>query len=89
MKKSLSGLFVVALILAMSTGCEKGLKDAQCDTYAQDLTYAATLYASSPTALNCGYYKTAIQNYLNSECAKDLSGPDRSALENKLNNLPC
>jgi hypothetical protein len=89
MKKSLFWIFAAFISLVIATGCEKNLEDSQCDAYAQDITLAAQLYESDPSAINCGIYKTAIQNYLNSPCSNELSGSDRSALENKLNNLPC
>jgi len=85
-------VLVVAAILitGLSLGsCKK--EDDQCKQLANDVNYAAALYASNPTnAQNCGLYKTAITNYLNSSaCANKLSATDRQSFQTQLNNLPC
>lgn len=83
-------LIVVAiLITGFSLGsCKK--ENEECKALANDVNYAAALYASNQNATNCGIYKTAIQNYLNAPaCANSLSATDRQSFQTQLNNLNC
>jgi hypothetical protein len=85
-------MLIVAAILisALSLGsCKK--EDDECKALANDVNYAAALYASNPTnAQNCGFYKQALTKYLNSSaCANKLSATDRQSFQTQLNNLNC
>ncbi len=89
MKKSLFKFLFASFVIIVASGCEKQSENSQCSALAQDINLAAQLYASNPSVINCGIYKTALQNYLNSPCVNDISNSDRQAFENKLNSLPC
>jgi hypothetical protein len=84
-------MLIVAAILitGYSLGsCSK--KDDECKALANEVNYAAALYASNPNVTNCGIYKTAINNYLNaSECANKISATDRQSFQTQLNNMNC
>jgi len=87
MKKVL--IIAIILISAISIeSCKKG--DDECKALANEVNYAAALYASNPNVGNCGIYKTAINNYLNSSaCVGKLSATDRQSFQTQLNNLNC
>jgi hypothetical protein len=80
---------VVLLVTGFSVGsCKK--ENEECKALAQDVNFAASVYANNPNAANCGAYKTAINNYLNSSaCASSLSATDRQSFQTQLNNLNC
>jgi uncharacterized protein YaaR (DUF327 family) len=83
-------LFCLVMVtsLAILAACKKD-DNSGCTSSAKRVSAAAQQYAASPTPQNCGIYKTAIQDYLNSSCASGLSQTDRQSLENALNNLGC
>lgn len=87
MKKLL--IVIIILISGISVeSCKKG--DDECKQLANDVNYAAALYASNQNVANCGLYKTAITNYLNSSaCVGKLSATDRQSFQTQLNNLNC
>ena len=87
MKRTL--IIVAILITGFSLGsCEKD--NDECKGLANEVNYAAGLYAQNPNVTNCGIYKTAINNYLNSSaCADKLSATDRQSFQTQLNNMNC
>jgi len=82
-------IIVAILITGFSLGSCKKDND-ECKALANEVNYAAGLYASNPNVTNCGIYKTAINNYLNSSaCAGKLSATDRQSFQTQLNNMNC
>lgn len=82
-------IIVAILITGFSLGSCKKDND-ECKALANEVNYAAALYASNPNVTNCGIYKTAINNYLNSSaCAGKLSATDRQSFQTQLNNMNC
>ena len=82
-------IIVSILITGFSLGSCKKDND-ECKALANEVNYAAGLYASNPNVTNCGIYKTAINNYLNSSaCAGQLSATDRQSFQTQLNNMNC
>lgn len=87
MKKTFIGLFAIAMIAGTIVSCKKDKKE-DCASAVKKYQEAFSAYQANPTA-NCASFKTAIQEYIKSECFSSLPAEQKALIEELGSSDPC
>jgi len=88
MKKLLFGLSLFAITSLALTSCKKD-KKADCVSTVEAYTDAMKAYSSEQNTANCKALKSALQNYLNSDCMNSVSADQKAIFQEMANSLTC
>jgi uncharacterized protein YaaR (DUF327 family) len=87
MKIAVIVLFAIAAMGGAAVGYIKDKKDeaTECQSVVDNLNKVGSDYTAQPTAQNCKTYAAAIQNYLDSDCASNLTHQQKAVYQAMLN----
>jgi hypothetical protein len=82
-------IYLAGFVLALGfTACSDDDDNAiDCIALTNSVSDALTAYTTSQTVADCNAYKTALQNYLNGDCAVDAAS--KETFQATIDNLTC
>ncbi|MES1217604.1 MAG: hypothetical protein ABUT20_19000 [Bacteroidota bacterium] len=88
MKKILFAAAAIYAVIVISFSCKKG-SPIDCAAITAKISVAASAYAADQSSSNCKKYKSAIQDYVSSSCAKSLSDDEKKSFQDEIDGLTC